>query len=291
MTRTYTDATGETFEIRPEVLTSDEIIEMVPKFKGHEKLVKWLMHAFKLDEVNYVHGYLSVKEGPAFVKDLVEKDLKIKVRVDNEQQLDHLPEGAFITVSNHPYGALDGILLIYLITQRRPNFKVMVNWFLNKLSAMRPNFIAVDAWQSPDPEKRKVSMDGIRRTLKQLKNGEPMGFFPAGAMSKVNGKYEQIDREWQPTVLQVIQKAKVPIIPIYFHGGNSFICNMLGIIFWPARSLMLPRELFKKRKKEIHISVGDIITVEEQAQHSSSLKDFGDFLRDKTYNLKREYPK
>ena len=291
MSTKLTDLSGKEYEVRPEVLNYDDLRKMAPFLDGHPKLVKHLMHWLEMDEVNRVHSSLSDTPGPEFVRRLVEDDLDLKLRVDNEQQLDHLPQGAFITISNHPYGALDGIILIYLLAKRRPKFRVMVNMILNQLSAMRPNFIAVDAWQSDDPDKRKVSVDGIRQTLKQLKNGDPMGFFPAGAMSKINWKYEQIDREWQPTVLQIIQKAKVPILPIFFHGGNSLWCNILGHVCWPARSLRIPAEIFRRRHTEIHISVGDVISVEEQLKHESTLKEFGDFLRTKTYDLKRSYPK
>ena len=68
--------------------------------------------------------------------------------------LDNLPEGAFITVSNHPFGALDGITLIAEVGKRRPDYKVMVNMILNRITAMRPNFIAVDQKGSDDPAKK-----------------------------------------------------------------------------------------------------------------------------------------
>lgn len=106
---------------------------------------------------------------PEFVQRMVEQDFKLKLRVDNREIIDNMPDGRFITVSNHPYGALDGITLIYLITRRFRDFKVMVNMILNKISAMRPNFIAVDAWSSNDPEKKKVSMQGIREAIRQVK--------------------------------------------------------------------------------------------------------------------------
>ena len=85
---------------------------------------------------------------------LINEAIKVKLRVDGEDVLDRLPEGAFITVSNHPYGALDGIALIHLIGSRRPEFKVMVNMILNHIGGLRPNFIAVDAWNRgwPLPE-------------------------------------------------------------------------------------------------------------------------------------------
>ena len=275
--------------VRPEVLNYDDIARMVPKLAKHPKLVNKLLHWLEVDKVNAVHAKCCDTPGPEFVKRLLIDEFKIKLRIDNEQVLKNLPEGAFITVSNHPFGALDGIALIYLITRYRPEYKVMVNMILNQISAMRPNFIAVDAWASNDPAKRNVSIKGIRTTLNQLKHGQPVGCFPAGAMSKTTWTGKLEDREWQPTILQLIQRAKVPVIPIYFHGRNSTSFNILGHICWPMRSIRLPHEVFRKLGTEMHISIGDPISVEEQALHNASPEELGKYLREKTYALRDQY--
>lgn len=273
-------------EVRPDVLNYDDLRQMVPQLDGHPKLVNALLKFLSVDKVNDVHRRNCDTPGPEFVKRMLIDDFKIKLKIDNEQVLDHLPEGAFVTVSNHPLGALDGIALIYMITRRRPEYKVMVNMILNKISAMRPNFIAVDAWASNDSAKRAVSVRGIMEALRQLKNGKPVGFFPAGAMSKTNCKYKTVDREWQASVLEIIYRAKVPVIPIYFHDKNSLWCNFLGHAFWQARSLRLPAEVFRKVGKTLHISVGDPISVEEQLANSTDAKSLGTYLRAKTYALR-----
>lgn len=273
--------------IRPDVLNYDDIRQMVPKLDGHEKLVNRLLKFLSVDKVNAVHAKCCDTPGPEFVKRLLIDEFKIRLRIDNEAVLDHLPEGSFITVSNHPFGALDGIALIYLITRRRPKFKVMVNMILNRIGAMRPNFIAVDAWASNDPAKRAVSVNGIREALRQIKSGEPIGFFPAGAMSKTTLCHGLQDRPWQKSILQLIERAKVPVIPIFFHGSNSTWCNFLGHACWPARSLRLPAEVFRKVGTEMHISVGEPISPEEQAMHSQTPEALGDFLRQRTYELKK----
>ncbi|MDE6240296.1 MAG: lysophospholipid acyltransferase family protein [Muribaculaceae bacterium] len=273
--------------VRPDVLNYDDIRRLVPKLDGHEKLVNWLLHFLSVDKVNRVHSNCCDTPGPEFTRRLLFDEFKMTLRVDNSELLDHLPEGAFITVSNHPFGALDGIALIYLIGSRRPEFKVLVNMILNQISAMRPNFIAVDPLASDDPSKRAVSVNGIRQALRQLRDGKPVGFFPAGAMSKSTLRHGIQDREWQKSVLQIIHRAKVPVIPIYFHGGNSWWCNFLGHVCWPARSLRLPAEVFRKNGTEMHISIGAPITVEQQELHNSSAEELGKFLREKTYELSK----
>ena len=166
----------ENYDIRPDVLNYDDIRALAPVFDGHPKLVNWLLHALSVDKVNAVHAKCCDTPGPEFVRRLLLEEFRIKLRIDGQEVLDNLPEGAFITVSNHPFGALDGIALIYLISQHRPEYKVMVNMILNKISAMRPNFIAVDQSASDDPAKRAVSVAGIRTALRQLKEGHPVGF-------------------------------------------------------------------------------------------------------------------
>ena len=276
------------YVIRPDVLNSEDIMNMVPQLRGHEKFVEKVMHLFMFDEVNRVHGAWCHDPGPAIARHLIDDEFHTPLRVDNEEVLARFKEGAYITVSNHPFGSIDGIALIALVTKYRPEYKVMVNMILGKITAMGPNFITVDPSSSPDADKRKVSVNGIREALRQLKDGEPLGFFPAGAMSKSNWKNFLVDREWQPSVLQIIAKAKVPVIPIYFHGNNTWWFNFWGHACWPLRSLLLPRQLFNhKKNKEMHISVGEPIMPEEQAKFKGDPEALGKYLREKTYELSK----
>lgn len=267
------------------VLDADDIMNMVPKLKKHPKLVNWLIKFLKLDKVNDLHVHNAAHPGPKFVRGLLD-ELEIKLQIDNEEVLNNLPEGAFVTVSNHHFGALDGIILIDLIASRRPRYKVMVNMFLNYIWAMRPNFIAVDAMASDDPKKKAVSMAGIREVIKKVRGGDPVGFFPAGAVGKVNWRGRLQDRQWQPSIIQIIQKLKVPVVPIFFHGSQSWWFNFLGVVCWQARTFCHPSEVFRKKGKTFHITVGNPISVEEQMKHMGSEKEFGDFLRKSTYDLR-----
>lgn len=276
---------------KPTVLDADDIMQMVPKLQGHRKLVEWFIHFLELDKVNAIHANHCATPGPEFVSGLL-KELEIKLEIDNEQVLDHLPEGAFVTVSNHHFGALDGIILINLIASRRPEYKVMVNMFLNYIWAMRPNFIAVDAMASDDPKKKAVSMAGIREVIKNVRSGMPVGFFPAGAVAKVNWRGRLQDREWQSSIIQLIQKLKVPVIPIFFHGSQSWWFNFLGVTCWQLRTFRHPAEVFRRKGSTFHITVGEPISVEEQLRHMGSEKEFSDFLRGETYKLRdKKYAK
>lgn len=271
--------------IKPNVLDYDDICKLAPFFEGKPKLVNFLFKLLKVDKVNWLHSNNYKTPGAPFTKGIL-KDLGITVEVENKEILDTLPEGSFITVSNHPFGALDGIILISELASRRKDYKVMVNLILNYITAMRENFIAVDPVASNDPAKKAVTMRGIREAMFHVKQGHPLGFFPAGSVAKINGKFQVDDRDWQPSIIRLIQQLKVPVVPIYFHGYNSMLSYVMGRICWPLRSLMLPSEVFRKKGAHMKMTVGTPITVEEIAKHTS-VEDLTRFLKDSTFALKK----
>ncbi|MBO4721409.1 MAG: lysophospholipid acyltransferase family protein [Muribaculaceae bacterium] len=277
--------TQEQQPIKPSVLDYNDVCKMAPFFKGKEKLVNRVFHWLAIDKTNDFHKRNMHLDGPDFSHKMFE-ELGAPVTIRNEEVLDSLPEGPFITVSNHPYGALDGMSLIDIVGHHRPDFKVMVNLILNNIGALRPNFIAVDALASNDPEKRAVSVKGITDAMRHVRQGHPLGFFPAGAVSKLTWGLRIQDREWQPSVIRIIQKLKVPVVPIYFHGHNSWIFTALGMIDWRLRTLRLPTEVFNKKGYDFRVSVGDIITPETMAQYSTP-EELGTFLKQQTYKLKK----
>lgn len=272
-------------EVRPEVINMGDVTDLVPKAAKFPWLVKKLLHWFKIDEVNRVHSRWCEEPGPEFVKHLMVDDYHIDLQVDGMDILERFKEGPFITVSNHPFGSIDGIALIYIVTRVRPEYKVMVNMILNKISAMRPNFIAVDQSASDDPEKRRVSVAGVREAISLLKQGKPVGFFPAGAIGMTDKDGIITDRPWQQTVLQIIQRAKVPVIPIYFHGTNSWLFNFLGHHCVPLRTAFLAREMFRKRNKPMRVTIGEPVCVEKQAEFGKDYEALGWYLRMQTYDL------
>ena len=117
-----------------------------------------------------------------------------------------------------------------------------------------------------------------------MRDGHPLGLFPAGAISDLSLKDRCIrDREWQEPVLRLIKKLGVPIVPVHFLDRNSDFYYSLGLIDWKVRLLRLPAEVFNKRGRKTRISIGEIITPQQQSEFSD-IRQFGEFLRNKVYN-------
>ena len=85
-------------------------------------------------------------------------------------------------------------------------------------------------------------------------------------------------------MLKLIKKSKVPVIPMYFSGKNSWFFNFLDLVNWRLRSLRLGHEVYNKKGKTIYLRLGEPISPEEQAKHTN-IKEFGEFLKAKAYAL------
>lgn len=259
--------------------------KLSPLLKGikGKQLTGFIMKLFAFDRVNQLYDHSKQYSGADFAAAILD-DLGVDYQIGNAGLLSQLPKEGFITISNHPYGGLDGIILVDLIAKLRPDYKLMVNKVLSLVKAMKENFISVMPVTNEKSDSGHINMNGIRETLKHIRGGHPVGFFPSGAVSdfSLTDLYVR-DRKWQQSILNLIKSMKVPVVPIRFYDRNSALFYFLGLINWKVRLARLPHELFNKRDQEIRIGIGNIISVEEQQQFD--LKSFGLHLRNAVYKM------
>ena len=267
------------------LLTLNEIEKATPLFRGKcgNSLCRGLMRLLSIDKVNDLYDRNSIVKGPDFARAVL-KDIGVEYEVINQDMLKHLPDGPFITISNHPYGHIDGVMLVDLFGHMRPDYKVMVNKFLGRVESLEDNFICVTPTIGERTAPTKDSIQGIKGALSHVRNNGALGLFPAGAISDLSLKDGCIrDREWQEPVIRLIKKLNVPIVPVHFIDRNSNFYYLLGLIDWKVRLLRLVAEIFNKRGKSTRIAIGEIISPEEQAEFAD-LDKYGMFLRNKVYN-------
>mgnify|MGYP006381913013 FL=1 len=268
------------------LLTYTNLEQISPLFKGKSGhiLANCLMKLFAVDKVCELYDNNEEYLGVDFAHHILQ-DIGVNYTVIGSEILEELPKGAFITISNHPYGSIDGIMLIDLIGRYRPDFKVLVNQFLGYIKRLEPNFIKVVPTGKQKEGIKKESLRGIMQSLKHLQAGAPLGLFPSGAVSDLSIKDGCIrDREWQMSAIQLIKKSRVPVIPIRFRDRNSMFYYLLGLIDWRLRVTRLPREVFNKRNKTTRVEILPIITVEEQDKYSN-IEEFRTFLRSTIYPI------
>jgi putative hemolysin len=247
-----------------------------------------IMKLTKIDQVNAMYDKLKDLEGKAFFDGWVEyRNLKYIVFAEDLAKIPK--EGPFIVVSNHPLGAIDGVLMIKIIMEIRPDFKVMGNFLLEKIVPMQPYVISVNPFEGRKEVYRSAT--GMRGALEHLQNGGCLGIFPAGEVSNTNNKYGEIlDKKWETTALKLIKRAKVPVVPMYFHAKNSRLFYRASKLHPNLQTLLLPAEMMNKREKPIRIRIGKAASLKVLDEYED-IEEFGQFLRKKVYRLKSYYDK
>ena len=247
-----------------------------------------IMRLTKIDEVNKLYDVLKDKVGKDFFDSFVrERDLKYIVF---EEDLARIPKtGPFILVSNHPLGAIDGILMTKILTEIRPDFKIMGNFLLEKIEPMKPYVISVNPFENR--KELKSSSTGMRGSLKHLEEGGCIGIFPAGEVSNRNNEFSEIlDKKWEKPALKLIKMAKVPVVPMYFHAKNSRFFYQMAKLHPDLQTLFLPSEMMHKREKPIRVRLGKPVSVKVLEDHDS-IDEMGEFLQKKIHLLKSYYEK
>ena len=198
-------------------------------------------------------------------------------------ELKRIPtKGPVVLVSNHALGGLDGIMLIHLLQEVRPDFKLMANFILERVTRLKKWFIGVNPFD--DNLTSKSSIGGFRQVLRHLENDGLFAVFPAGEVASKLKKQVPIDPTWNAATMRLIQRAKVPVVPVYFHARNSPLFYRLAKIHPLLRTARLPAELLTQRHRSIDIRIGKPIAVKDQDNHQS-IEDYSSFVRRKLYML------
>lgn len=273
--------------------TIQELEQAAPIFRGRagRALGHAVLSLLAMDKVNALYDRNAHHSGPDFARSILE-GLNIRYEISTEtsevmSQLNVLCKEPFISISNHPYGSIDGIILADLFGHLCPDYKIMVNNILGRIEAMATSFIPVTPTKEAHSMVTTESILGIRRALTQLYSGGSLGLFPAGAVSDLSLRDFRVrDREWQHAIIRLIAKAKVPIVPVRFYDGNSPLYYSLGLIDWRIRLLRLPAEVFNKSRHPAHLRIGTPIGVREQEEYlaTHTTQEFGLWLRSKVYD-------
>ncbi|MDR2627999.1 MAG: lysophospholipid acyltransferase family protein [Dysgonamonadaceae bacterium] len=269
--------------MREKLISKADIKSLHPVFRKSygDRLAEFVIRLAGLYKANDAYDSSKYMTGPDVENRMIDF-LGITRKAHQQEVIDQFEGKPFITVSNHPYGHIDGIILIGTMAEKRPDFKIMVNWMLGRIDTMADHFIGVNPFQAGTVD--RSSLGGVKECIQHLKEGRSLGFFPAGAISK-NRITRIEDRDWQTSVLKLIKKAGVPIVPVYISGNNSRFFNFLDLIDWRLRTLRLCHELTNKKGKTIHLVFGTPILPEEQKNYTD-ITAFGKFLKERTYELK-----
>jgi putative hemolysin len=272
------------------LVTSKEISQVI----GLQKLgflgsfVGWIiLRILRISAVNKIYDNNKNKSDLDFLNGILD-DCKVKFEIPRED-LKRIPEeGSFITISNHPLGGIDGVLLLKLLIEKRADYKIVANFLLQRVAPLKPYVMPVNPFETR--KEAKSSIAGVKSALLHLREGKPLGIFPAGEVSTHKDGKLNVDKPWEEGAIKLIKKANVPIIPIYFHAKNSRLFYFLSKFSDTLRTAKLPSEVIQQRGRVIKVRIGKPISVKDQDTFKA-LPDFYKFIRRKTYMLANPFEK
>ncbi len=251
---------------------------------------RWLAHAGeRLLGLNQLHSYYQQRQKNMSSREFLRYTLS-KLGVDysiSSGSYNSIPQqGACVIVANHPFGAVEGIMLAELLLKHRNDVKIMANEYLHRINEISELFIGVDVFETTSSTQKNTR--GIKQAIKHLKNAGVLLVFPAGEVSSLQLKNRKItDRKWNRIIAMMIRKTRASTTPVYIEGNNSKLFHLAGLLHPRMRTLMLVREMLNKRKKKISLHIGQNIAFTELKSLSSD-EAITHYLRMNTYLLASE---
>jgi hypothetical protein len=121
------------------------------------------------------------------------RDLRVSCDVSAED-LERIPKkGPVVVVANHPFGAVDGIVLAEMLARVRPDVKVMGNYLLGRIPQLKDLFIFVDPFGGEGAA--RSNFGAMRQSIKWLEDGGLLMVFPAGEVSSLDLKKREVTRD------------------------------------------------------------------------------------------------
>lgn len=238
-----------------------------------------------IDQVNQIY-FTTAEKGASEVHfaDRILETMEVDYHVSDADMARIPRAGPVVVVANHPFGGLEGLILASLLKAVRPDVKLMANFLLERIPDLRDFFIFVDPFGSSDSA--RANLKPLKETMAWLKSGGMLGVFPAGEVSHIDFRRGGIaDPAWSTTIARIVQKARVPVLPVYFAGANSLMFQLLGMVHPRLRTAMLPREFVSKKNRLIDVRVGGLIPADRLAGLDEQAVI--DYLRHRTYHLGR----
>jgi len=159
------------------------------------------------------------------------------------------PRGRVVIVANHPIGSLDGLALLKLVREIRPDVKVVANDLLMAITPLRNLLLPVDNMGGNTPRQN------LRALGEFLESEGALIIFPSGEVSRLGPKGIR-DGRWHTGFLRVAASARAPILPVFVDGRNSTFFYALSFLARPLSTLWLVREMFKQAKRCVDVRIG-----------------------------------
>jgi putative hemolysin len=199
--------------------------------------------------------------------------------------LDNIPaKGPLILISNHPYGILDGLMMGYILSVLRGDFRIIAHRVFRKAEDLNRVILPI----SFDETKEAITqnLETRKEALSYLGQGGAIGIFPGGTVSTAPKPFGQpIDPKWRSFTAKMVTKSEAAVVPVYFDGQNSRLFQMASHLHANLRVALLIKEFRARVDEPVRVAIGKPIPADQLKQHAGDTKSMMDFLRQETYAL------
>jgi len=248
---------------------------------------KPLSKILRLDTLNSLYARLKADGREGRFAERVLEMLGVRFRLDG-QPVQRIPRtGPLVAVCNHPFGVLEGLLLVNILRDVRSDIRIMANSMLGRIPELDELLIEVDPFGKAESAKKNIA--GLKSSMRWLKDGGMLVVFPAGEVSSLKVKKGMVaDPEWSPMVGRIIRKTGASALPVFFDGRNSGLFQALGLVHPRLRTVLLPHENLRLASRgAIRVAFGSAISGERLAAFKGD-GEMMDYLRFRTYLLRRD---
>ncbi|QDT38738.1 lysophospholipid acyltransferase family protein [Stratiformator vulcanicus] len=190
----------------------------------------------------------------------------LDLRVHISGPVEDIPrQGPLVVIANHPFGVVDGMILCDLIARVRHDYRVIINRVLESVEDIRPYLLPIDF--TGTKEATRVNLESRKQARQFLKEGGCVILFPAGGVSTSKGPLgPAVDPEWGTFAARLILQSKADVLPVYFHGQNSRLFQVVSQFSKTLRLALLAREVRKKVGEAVEVTVRPVCHFRDYAE-------------------------
>ncbi|MFY0691376.1 MAG: lysophospholipid acyltransferase family protein [Paracoccaceae bacterium] len=199
--------------------------------------------------------------------------------------LDTIPRtGPLLTIANHPYGILDGLMMGKILSETRGDFRILAHRVFRKAEEIDRIILPINF----DGTKEAVAenLRTRREALRYMGQGGAIGIFPGGTVSTSNKPFGRpMDPAWRTFTARLVSKSEAAVVPIFFDGANSRRFQIASHAHYTLRMALLINEFKRRVDEPVRIVIGEPIPRTELNKYAHDPKAMMDFLRRATYDL------
>lgn len=235
-----------------------------------------------LTQVNRVYSRACGQPLEQFLA-AVQRELDVRCEV-SQWELSRIPQkGPVVLMSNHPFGGMEGLMLMPLLRSIRKDVKILGNYLLSRVPELREMYFFVDPFGSQKAAASNLAP--LKEALRWLRKGGMLVVFPAGEVAHLDLRRRGItDGPWPAGMGRLVRKSGAAVLPAFFEGRNSILFQLLGLIHPLLRTATLPREFVGKRGCTLRLHMGSVIPCRKLKGFDTD-EDMMTYLRLRTYNL------